>query len=275
MLSVAAARSPSQPATWSGPLAGPPMELQARLLGPVEVSVGGQGVERSRGQRRMLLLAYLLLHRDRPVSRDVLAVTFWPDAAPETSRNRLHVSVHALRADLQVTSPVPVVLFDRGYCVNPRLDVRLDTDEFEKAAMRGRLAEKNGDLDAALAGYRDAVREYRGDLLADHPYDNWTLLPREHYRVRLLEVLDRLAQLAFDTRRYPESVEAGQRLLALDSCREDAHRLLMRAHARLGQPQLAVRQFETCARQLRQELDMAPAPETIELCGRIRARATV
>ena len=101
------------------------------------------------------------------------------------------------------------------------------------------------------------------------------LLPREHYRMRMLDLLGRTAQLAFDLGRYPETVETGLRLLALDFCREDLHRLLMRSYVRLGRPQLALHQFEICVGQLRRELDMAPARETVELCGRIRVRSPV
>jgi DNA-binding SARP family transcriptional activator len=257
------------------PVSVSPLTLQARLLGPVDLSVGGRRVERWQGRKGMLLLAYLLLHRDRRLARDALAATFWPDASPDASRNRLHVTVHTLRANLRAVSRLPVVVFDQGYTLNPELDVRVDTEEFERATTRGNRAEKKGDVEAALAAYRDAVGEYRGDLLSEHPYDDWTLLPRERYRVRLLDVLGRAAQLAFATGRYLESVESGQRLLALDFCREDVHRLLMRAYARLGRPHLAVRQFEICSRQLRQELKMAPARETVDLYGRIRARAAV
>jgi DNA-binding SARP family transcriptional activator len=251
-----------------------PLALEARLLGTVDVSVGGRPVRHWHGRKGTMLLAYLLMHGGRPISRDTLAVTFWPDAPPDASRNRLHVTLHALRGDLQAASPVPVVVFEHGYTLNPDLDVWLDTAEFERAAARGERAERE-DTNAALAAYQDAVSEYRGDLLSDQPYEDWTLLPREHYRVRMLDVLGRAAHLAFDTGRYTESIQAGQRLLALDFCREDLHRLLMRAYARLGLPHLALHQFEICSRQLRQELDMAPARETVELYTRIRARVAV
>jgi DNA-binding SARP family transcriptional activator len=278
---LSAAR-PGRPSGVSGPAQGPhlasisPLVLQAHLLGPVDISIGGHRVEQWHGRKGALLLAYLLLHRaDRPVPRDAIAATFWPDAPPEASRNRLHVTLHALRADLQSAFPIPVVLFNHGYKLNPELDVRVDTEEFERAAARAKQAENDGDIEAALGAYRHAAREYHGDLLSDHPYDDWTLLPREHYRVKMLDVLGRAAQLAFDDGRYPESVETGQRLLALDFCREDLHRLLMRAHSRLGRPHLAMHQFEICSRQLRRELDMAPAEETIDLYDRIRARLPV
>jgi DNA-binding SARP family transcriptional activator len=250
--------------------------LEAHLLGSVDVSVGEHRVEHWRGRKGTLLLAYLLMHRaGRSVPRDALAAALWPDAPPDVSRNRLHVTMHTLRADLQAASPVPVVVFEKGYTFNSELDIRLDIEEFERAAARGSRAEREYDPETAFAAYHDAIFEYHGDLLKDNPYDDWTLLPREHYRVRMLDVLGRAAQLAFDAGRYAESVESGQRLLALDFCREDVHRLLMRAHARLGQPHLAVRQFQLCSRQLRREMDMSPARETIELYGRIRARVGV
>jgi len=268
--------APRPAVTLLRPASGSPLAMQARLLGPVDISIGGHHVERWHGRKGRLLLAYLLLHRGgRPTSRDALAATFWPDAPPGASRNRLHVTLHALRTDLLTASPNPVVLFDHGYTLNPELEVRLDTEEFEQAVAHGTRAEKNNDVETALAAYRDAIREYGGDLLSDHPYDGWTLLPREHYRVRMLDVLGRAAQLTFDAGRYADSLETGQRLLALDFCREDLHRLLMRAYARLGRPHLALHQFETCAQQLRRELDMAPARETVELYRRIRARSPV
>ncbi len=252
-----------------------PPSLQAHLLGPVEVSVCEKRVEQWHGRKGTLLLAYLLLNRNgRSVPRDVLTAALWPDAEPDASRNRLHVTLHALRADLQTACEVPVVVFDKqGYQINSALDVWVDIEEFDNAAARGGRAEREHAADAALAAYVEATFEYRGDLLSDHPYDDWTLLPRERYRVRMLDVLGRAAHLAYDTGRYAEAVESGQRLLALDFCREDMHRLLMRAHARLGRPNLAVRQFEMCSRQLRRELDMSPAPETVELYAQIRARS--
>jgi len=140
--------------------------------------------------------------------------------------------------------------------------ISLDTEQFESTAECGMRAEKDDDVNAAMVAYQSAIVEYRGDLLTDYPYDDSTLLPREHYRVLMLDVLGRVAQLDFDTGHYSASIEAGQRLL-------------MRAYVRVGRPHLAIHQFEICSRQLRRELDMAPALETVNLCGQIRARSAV
>ena len=66
-----------------------------------------------------------------------------------------------------------------------------------------------------------------------------------------------------------------RKLLGLDFCREDLHRLLIRAYARLDQPHLALRQFELCAQQLREELEMEPGRETVALLERVKARLPV
>jgi DNA-binding SARP family transcriptional activator len=253
-----------------------PADLVVHLLGPFEVRLRGREVDRWHGRKGSLILAHLLLNRaGPPLTRDALAAVFWPDATPGAARNRLHVTLHALRADLHSASPVPVILFDRGYRINPDLRVVLDTEQFHAAAAAGATAEAAGDTEAALRAYAEATDRYRGDLLSDHPFEDWTLLPREHFRVRHLDLLGRMAQIAFDTGRYTETLQVGQRLLALDFCREDLHRLLMRAHTRMGRPQAAVQQFEVCADQLRRELGMAPADETVDLYERIRSRSPV
>jgi DNA-binding SARP family transcriptional activator len=51
--------------------------------------------------------------------------------------------------------------------------------------------------------------------------------------------------------------------------------MLMRAYVRLNQPHLAIRQYKTCVRQVRAELDVEPDPETQQLYGLIRRRIAV
>jgi DNA-binding SARP family transcriptional activator len=52
--------------------------------------------------------------------------------------------------------------------------------------------------------------------------------------------------------------------------REDVHRRLMAAYARVGQRAQALRQFDLCADALRRCLRAEPSPETVALCARIR-----
>jgi DNA-binding SARP family transcriptional activator len=66
-----------------------------------------------------------------------------------------------------------------------------------------------------------------------------------------------------------------ERVLAEDLCREDIHRLAMRCYSRLNQPHLAIRQFQSCTRQLHNDLGVAPDAATRELNDKIRRREPI
>src|SRR4051794_29340788 len=62
-------------------MAAGPTRIQ--LCGRMEVLVDGVPVgDRLRGRQGRLLLAYLVMHRDRPVRRDELVEAIWPGGAP-------------------------------------------------------------------------------------------------------------------------------------------------------------------------------------------------
>ena len=48
----------------------------------------------------------------------------------------------------------------------------------------------------------------------------------------------------------------------MDNCREDAYRLLMTSHTRLGQLNRALYWYELCVRTLQRELGLEPSAET-------------
>jgi len=70
---------------------------------------------------------------------------------------------------------------------------------------------------------------------------------------------------------YGEAAERLGDVLQQDPLREAVHRQLMRLYVWMGAPDQAIRQFHSCEAILRQELDLAPQPETISLCDEILA----
>jgi DNA-binding SARP family transcriptional activator len=244
--------------------------LEARLLGPFELLVNGQPAQHWRGNRGRMLLAYLLLHRGRPLTGDELGTVFWPDAAPDVVRNRLHVALYGLRRDLRTLNKNPIVIHNgRGFSFHPRVDLWIDAEAFDEAITAARKDE-GVRLETTLTRYETAIRLYRGELLEDTPFEEWTLLSRERMRLQHLEALDHVARLRFELGRYGDCLDACQRLIPGDLCREDIHRLIMLCYARLNQPHLAARQYHQCRRQLRDELGIEPAEATQQLYERIR-----
>jgi DNA-binding SARP family transcriptional activator len=64
---------------------------------------------------------------------------------------------------------------------------------------------------------------------------------------------------------YYACLQRCRQILDQDACREDAFRMTMLCHMRLGQPARVRRWYELCVQTLRTHLDAEPEPATIEL----------
>src|SRR5688572_4722966 len=73
-------------------------ELSIELCGALRLAVGGRRCERELpGRLGRLLLAYLVLHRHRTVTRDELVEALWPNGAPAEASRTLSTIVSGVR----------------------------------------------------------------------------------------------------------------------------------------------------------------------------------
>jgi DNA-binding SARP family transcriptional activator len=246
-------------------------ELAVHLLGPLCVTVNDVPVEDWSSGRCRSLLGYLLTHREPYLPREVLMEVFWPESEPAASRNNLNVAIHGLRRMLRKATDVQVIVYAGGvYRLHSDVHLWLDVEEFDRRVDHGRRLETAGEFDRATEEYEYAAGLYRGDFLADDPYEDWAALDRERLRLAYLDALGRLSNLHFDAGRYAACASLCQRIIERDPCREDAHRRLMRCHNRQGHPHLALMQYRACVRALTEELGVEPDPATAELHDQIR-----
>ena len=250
--------------------------LAVHLLGRFRVSLNGVVVDDWPSGRGRSLFRYLVTHRDPWPQREVLMEVFWPDSPPAAARNSLNVAVHGLRRALRAAADVPVVVLrDGSYRLAEDLQLWVDVDEFERHAEAGHRLEAADEQADAIAENEFAASLYRGDFLADDPYGEWPVLTREHLRLTYLDLLDRLSRLHFDQGSYAACAALCRRIIEHDNCREDAHRRLIRCYSRQGQSHLALRQYLVCAKALRAELDVDPAPATVRLQEAVRRHQPV
>jgi DNA-binding SARP family transcriptional activator len=71
-----------------------------------------------------------------------------------------------------------------------------------------------------------------------------------------------LSSMSLEAGDYTGCIIWAQKLLAQDNCREDAYRLLITSHKRLGQSNRAAYWYNLCTMTLRRELGMEPSTET-------------
>ena len=113
--------------------------------------------------------------------------------------------------------------------------------------------------------FQAALELYRGDLLPDDLYEEWTVQRRESLRQVYLNLLLDLARLHEAQHNYSAGITALLQLLAVDQSHEEAHIGLMRLYALSGQRQQALRQYQTLGEVLKAELDTGPSEAAIHL----------
>jgi LuxR family maltose regulon positive regulatory protein len=203
---------------------------------------------------------------------------FWPGAHPDSARNNLNVALYGLRQALRRGRQAPfshIVFQDDCYLLNPDLQIWVDFEAFVEHLETARALEQCGELAAAMREYRAAEALYQSEFLEDDRYEDWLNPQRQSLQNRYLSLLDRLGRHYFDQEDYAACAMMYGKLLAVDPCREEAYRCLMRCYSRQEQHYLALRQYHLCVERLKEELDVAPAPSTVQLYERIRRRESV
>jgi DNA-binding SARP family transcriptional activator len=241
-----------------------------RLLGPFQILKLGQPVSLRSGGKAEQLLSCLALHPRVGVHRATLVEQIWPNTPVTQGAQCLNTLMHSLKGQLAdaLAGQPPVVHIQSHYALNLQGGVAVDVLEFESAATAGNRLLSQGSTVGAIEAYDRAVSLYGGDLAAGS--DISELLERERLRVVCLTTLGRLADAHFELGNYEQALDTALRLLAVDPCREDAHRMVMRAHVRLGSRAQALRQYSLCRLILLDEFDAVPEPATERLFILIR-----
>ena len=229
-----------------------------------------KGIEASKDQE---LLSYLLIHRDRPHSREALATLLWGDSSTEKSKKYLRQALWHLHAALNSDygNGTDVLMVDHDWLgLNPRSNLWTDVADFERAfsAAEG-VAGRQLDSQKAQA-LKDAVSLYSADLLPGY-YQDWVLFERERLQNMYLLMLDKLIVYLQFHGEYELAQGYGATILRYDPARERTHRQLMHLYSLGGDRTSALRQFERCALALKQELGVKPERKTVELYERIKS----
>ena len=169
------------------------------ILGPLEVKRGTTLV-RIGGPRQRALLALLLCHANRVVSRDHLIDELLSDQPAGPAERILRVQVSRLRkalADGDAEADPRLLARPPGYVLRVT-DGELDLHAFDYLAAAGRQALADGDPNRAAALLREAESLWRGRPLADLESESFARLEVQRLEaLRLVVVEDRIeAELA-------------------------------------------------------------------------------
>lgn len=232
---------------------------RVRLLGgsSIEAEDGGSaGLPLHR--HPFALAAFLAVEADRTVPRDRLVAILWPDFDAGRARNRLRVTLHALRDAL-----------GRDVFVSVSDGLRLDATRLRCDLLDFTAALEAGDPARAVTAYGGPFLE--GFHLPDSvEFDQWADAHRDQLARMHRDALEQLAERSAAAGDMAAAAEWWGRRVQEEPFSGHAVVRLMDALERVGDPAAALRAEESYARLLREEFDTKPAPEIAALAQRIR-----
>ena len=245
--------------------------LSLSLLGSFRVTLDGQPVTGFKSNKERALLAYLAVEADRPHRREVLAGLLWPDWPDREALSNLRYALSNLRQAVGDRTAEPPFLVITRDCLqfNPASDCSLDVKVLTEAAAAKSLPPAIDELQRAVALYQGSFLE--GFSVSDSAgFEEWVLFTRERLARLISAVLRQLAEACEQRGDFERAQTWAWRQIELEPWDEAAHQRVMRLLALSGQRSAALAQYETCRRQLAEELGVEPAEETTRLYEQIR-----
>ena len=219
----------------------------------------GQRVEGVPGRQGRLLLAYLVLNRQRMVPRDELVQAVWPRDLPAASDSGLNALVSKLRRALG-----PGTLEGRsGIRLRLEATALVDVEVALASVHRAESAVVLGEFPRAWAPSLAALFISQREFLSgeDAPWIDEQRSVMTNVRIRALAANEADA-LGMGGTELPAAVRAGRQLVRLAPFRENGYRLLMQALANEGNAAEALNVYGDLRLLLRDELGASPCAAT-------------
>ncbi len=253
-------------------LSGPKLEvttLGRMRLANAGSSVAGQWLEQRPGQ----LLKYLLANRDRVVPSEELAEAFWPEQP--SSLNSVRHFIHVLRERLEPgrerRAPSSFIVARNGGYGLDRKRLRIDADEFERAARAGLAAAGAGESSAADHQLELACALYTGEFIADEPYADWVLPERERLHSVASRALQTLSTLRIAAADFDRAAVAARRLAELNPLDERAQHDVIMLLLREGRRTEAAKRYDALRIKLQQRFGDQPDFQLADAMSAARA----
>lgn len=226
------------------------MSLHIYLFDHLRITDGAGGPPRAVRSRAQRLVVFLLLNR-RPLTREQVAFTLWPDGPESWALGVLRRALSDLRAVLNSPGHGEWILAtDTALQWNRDAPCWIDVDAFQDAVIQG-----------TPSALHRAIDLYVADLLVEWE-DEWVVAERERLRQLRAVALRRLAEHYRALGRHPTAIALARQLVAHDPLVEPAHRDLISLLYASGDRAGALSAYEQLRELLDDELGVEPMTET-------------
>lgn len=216
------------------------------MLGRFEIIANGTEVIKSLGssKKRIVLLEYLILNRDKSILMKDLFEVLWPGENSTNPESALKTLVSRLRATLSDYSPdlSDCIITERGgYRWNPALDCEIDVFSFEAACNDVlRAASLTPEVRAQAA---TLMTLYAGELLPNSDMDAWVVARSVFLHNMYLKAVQHYIVLLKGEDAHDEIAQVCRLALDVDAFDATLNLELMTALLKIGRSSEALAQY--------------------------------
>lgn len=234
-------------------------QVRLTLFGAPRLEVDGRLVPASawRAQRAFQMLVYLTLH-SRGATRDGLLEAFWPGRQLAAGRRNFHPTLSYIRSVLPEAAESPLLREGERYRLHPQYPMSCDVWEVERLLEEARHAED----DAARRRALEEATTIGALPLLDGLYADWAVEAQSRMRDAMERALVQCGDLCMKAGDFEIALNHFRRAAELDGFRETTRVAIVECLVRGGNRRAAIVEYERLNRLLRDELDVAPLPET-------------
>ena len=247
-----------------------------KLFGKFSLCLEGPSAIEVKSERLQSLIAFLLIHREAPKSRNQIAFQLWPDVGDADAKANLRRRLHDLKKLLPDCDRYLHITTKNLQWIHPK-ECWSDIGEFEsilaqvkplKTPTESKSAPSSDDITCELL--ERAATLYQGELLPTC-YDDWIVPYRDQFRQQVITVLDAIIPQFAQRQNLRSAIGYAQQLQRIDPLYEPAYCHLMRLHAQEGDRASALRVYHQCMTLLQDELGVPPSPTTYQIYEQLLA----
>ncbi len=174
------------------------------------------------------LFAFLLQHRGKPISKDIILDLFWPETEIDKGFSHLYTTIYQIRKMLKtVNFNIKIISIDNNYVLDLN-GVRFDVEYWEQqVSLLPSLTKET------LPLYEEILEMYRGDYLAEDGY-LWAESERERLRTVWLNQMLKVTSFLVSLGKYTQALAYYHRVQEIFPYVEDNYFMLMQMYDKLG-----------------------------------------
>lgn len=234
-------------------------KITIKFFGNFEVAVDNTIIEQAKWQTRkaQLIFAYLIINRNRSVSKEELMNRFSAQENPSQANQEIRTSISRIQKALIWSK---CINYERGfYKINKQLNLKIDTEEFENSVKH--FMQRKAYLDDNAIEYANhAIALYRDDFLVSF-YDNWCEEVRIYLRKIYLNTLNIFGEHYMANGNVNQALNFFQKILEKDPLNEVGNSGVIRCYMALSMKSEAIKHYGIYKKRLKKELKLEPSKE--------------